>query len=390
MSDRPKRKTAQLVVKISKYCNLRCSYCYEFKELANKQRMALDDIRRMFVAMREHALASSLEDIEFVWHGGEPLLIPLDYYIAIQAIQKEVFPANLKVTNTTQTNLTILTDRHLDFLKTGGFFDGIGISFDVYGDQRVDAQGKLRTDTILANLRKLAQNGIQYGAITVLARNTLGASRNIYRFWDKLGVSFRFLPFHLSAMESQVDSHALTGEEIAMALNQIFLDWLASDRATPVEPIATYLRFATAYVSGAIDTSTFNRKTDEGVFVVNLDGGVFGIGAGEIYGPEYSYGNIFTDKLDAILSSPGRQRVVAEADARMATYCHACPYWGYCPGDFVADASREEIATLERSGCTVAKVLDHMTATLRKLDFGDALKAEQMPQVENAALSVRL
>ncbi|HRD75742.1 MAG TPA: hypothetical protein PK264_07380 [Hyphomicrobiaceae bacterium] len=47
-----KRQTAQIVVKISKYCNLRCTYCYEFKDLANKARMSLDKIDRMFATMR--------------------------------------------------------------------------------------------------------------------------------------------------------------------------------------------------------------------------------------------------------------------------------------------------------------------------------------------------
>jgi sulfatase maturation enzyme AslB (radical SAM superfamily) len=46
------RKTRQLefVVKLSKYCNLRCSYCYEFEDLHKKDRMNLGSGPVKFVA----------------------------------------------------------------------------------------------------------------------------------------------------------------------------------------------------------------------------------------------------------------------------------------------------------------------------------------------------
>jgi uncharacterized protein len=41
----------QWIIKISKFCNLRCDYCYEMPELGNRARMSRDEIVAMFQNM---------------------------------------------------------------------------------------------------------------------------------------------------------------------------------------------------------------------------------------------------------------------------------------------------------------------------------------------------
>src|SRR5262245_33030891 len=214
-----RRKSLQFVVKISKFCNLRCTYCYEYAELGLKHRMSLEQIAAMFKHCAHYAQANGLEDVSFVWHGGEPFLVPLEVYEAIGELQRQIFGDRIKYENYVQTNLTVLTDKHLEFLKSKRFFAGMGVSFDVYGDQRVDIKGREKREIVLKNIERLLEAGIEFGAIAVLARNTLPHARAIYRFFDTLGVPFRFLPFYLSASPSQIDVHALTYEEIVAALN---------------------------------------------------------------------------------------------------------------------------------------------------------------------------
>jgi len=67
------------VVKISKLCNLRCTYCYEFPFLADRTRMRLEDLRIMFRHIAEF-YAARPKRMDLVWHGGEPLLIEPTYY----------------------------------------------------------------------------------------------------------------------------------------------------------------------------------------------------------------------------------------------------------------------------------------------------------------------
>src|SRR5262245_35789736 len=85
------RDALHFVIKLSKLCNLRCSYCYEFNELANKEKIALADLGRMFASIREYAKANQVEKVHLIWHGGEPFLIKQAYYMAIRELEKEAF-----------------------------------------------------------------------------------------------------------------------------------------------------------------------------------------------------------------------------------------------------------------------------------------------------------
>ena len=168
----------QFVFKVSKYCNLRCDYCYEYPYLGDKSRMSLEQVEAAFQNIKNSIAELGISRADFVWHGGEPFLVPLDYYERVDVLQKQIFGADSKYGNSVQTNLTILTDRHIRFLQDG-FFESVGVSFDVYGEQRVDARGRSRTDTVRSNMQKLIDRQINFAAIAVLARDTAVHPENL-------------------------------------------------------------------------------------------------------------------------------------------------------------------------------------------------------------------
>jgi uncharacterized protein len=183
----------QWVAKISKFCNLRCRYCYEFNNLADRTRMALDQIERMFIHIaREYG--GSARRMDFVWHGGEPLLIECDYYEAIFRVQVRVLgPAGIRFTNSIQTNLTHLTSENMALLKR--YFSNVGVSIDLFGEQRVTPRGKSLEQRVITNMQRLRAADITFGCITVLSRATVGHVAELYRFFEDctcLSVSCQF------------------------------------------------------------------------------------------------------------------------------------------------------------------------------------------------------
>ena len=378
----------RFIIKLAKQCNLRCTYCYEYRELANRQRMSLDAIARMFENIARHVAAHACEFVSFVWHGGEPFMIPLSYYDEIRELQESYFPKALQVHNAVQTNLTIMTERHLDYLKSGAFFSGLGVSFDVHGDQRVDTRGQLKTGLVLNNLQKLIDAGISFGAIAVLARNTLPHVKEIYRFYDRLGIECRFIPFFKTSFAEQIADHAVSHGELVDALKTLFDEWMISETATAVDPIDEYIDYAVAYTTGQRDRR-YNKQTDEYAFVVELDGGIWG--HGEAYESELKYGNLIDEPFADILKSPGRRRAIDNAQRRIDAHCRHCPYYGACPGSFVADASVQQQSVLDQAGCPVRAVLDHIVAALERSTLSDLVSAQSgRASNKNGALAVAM
>jgi len=357
----------QFVVKVSKYCNLRCDYCYEFPYLSDKARMGLEQIRAAFQNIKASINELAIESADFIWHGGEPFLVPLEFYQQVNLIQNDIFGTEFKYRNSVQTNLTVLTDRHIEFLKTG-FFKDIGVSFDVYGDQRVDIKGRSRTETVRTNIRKLINDRIDFRAIAVLARDTLPNIKQIYRFFDSLHIEHRILAYYRSIGSEQAQRHGLNFDELVDAHKDVFHEWLASERATPVEPIKDYVRYAVQHIT-SVDNDRYDRSTSERVFIIDVNGDVFNVV--ESYEPEFRYGNLFYSPFREIAESEARIRSVALSQERMQRFCHQCPYFGNCPGVFVANATSVERKILEVSGCRVRAVLDHIVDVFQRTDLKD-------------------
>ncbi|WP_171070096.1 radical SAM protein [Methylobacterium terricola] len=359
------RKSLQYVVKLSKYCNLRCSYCYEFESLGDKKRMSPELLEAIFTHARDFARDEELARIRFSWHGGEPFMVPVEQYRQIGALQRRVFDGKIPIQNVAQTNLTILPEKLLDFLKHGDFFQGIGISFDVQGDQRIDRQGLPSAQKTLDNLQTIIDHEIDFGAITVLARNTISHVEAIFNFYDRLGIPFRLLPFYLSAYDEQIEQHAITQGELVEAMKLTFDLWMMSDNPLSIDPLDDYIDHAVDFLTGN-KQFIYNKDADEIVFIIDIDGSVSGMA--DTYDPVRTYGNLGTMTMHDIIVSPGRRIALDECQSRMARHCNNCPYYGYCPGHFVAEATPAQRPAMVVHGCPARAVIDHIVERLSGFD----------------------
>jgi uncharacterized protein len=332
-------RTVEWVVKISKLCNLRCKYCYEFPFLANRERMSLDDLARMFQHIADY-YRGSRKRMDFVWHGGEPLLVEPEYYQRIAEKQHDAFdPADVPFTNSVQTNLTTLSDATLEFMKTG-FFGNIGVSFDVFGDQRIDAGGRSTEETVLRNMQRLRESGLSYGCIVVLSQKTAPYIREIYRFFEEINCSFRLLPIYRTGFLHQQDDLALSAEEIVRVFKTAVDLWMASTKDIQVRPIADYISNVVNKLDNSPRRHFYDKLKDEVVYIVNTDGSLYSVA--DPPDSALCHGNLFSSSLDDLKQSAGYLRAVAAAHGRMSDCCTDCMYHGVCSGYFMAEATPEQ------------------------------------------------
>lgn len=367
----PPGRTLQFVMKLSKYCNLRCTYCYEFAFLDDRRRMSLDQLATMFRSVADYADRNDVSKVVFTWHGGEPFMVPLEVYDQIKELQHKLMP-NLAVMNGIQTNLTILTDRHLEHLRSGRVFDMVSISFDVSGDQRVDKMGRPTTETVLDNMQRLIDAGVDFGAICVLARNTVHESVNLFQFFHDIHTSCRFLPFHRDTNGTGNFSQALSQTEIIAALGAIFDAWVQSANPVSIRPLAELIDVASKVIADA-PRRVYDKETDEWVYVVNPNGDLWGIS--EIEDNRFLYGNVFTSPLEEVLASDLRRVTFAAARGRIDHLCGGCPYLGHCTGYPMADVTDGVSGVVEREGCHTRGVLDHIVVRFRQTGIAEEISA---------------
>jgi uncharacterized protein len=334
-----KRKLVQFVVKTSKHCNLRCRYCYEYAGLADKAAITLDQLGNMFRNIANYYRNLDFPvDIEFVWHGGEPLLQHPSFYWQVFDLQHQIFDRpNDYVTNAVQTNLTLLDRERLRLLTEG--FDSVGVSIDLFGGLRVYETEQESQDRVLKNMDKLLDAGIKFGCITVLSKRNIDRIADIYQFYRSMSLSARILPLFQGAFDNQHAGFEITAYETLAAYQQLFDLWMADEQFVSITPICEAIQQVVYHYTPDAPTVFYDKREWECIYLVNTDGKIYSYA--DAYNPERSHGNIFTTPMNQLIDNEQHWRIVMDAESRIEQTCSNCQYFGSCSGYPMAEGSRE-------------------------------------------------
>lgn len=95
-----------IIKPVNGLCNLSCSYCYasDSGKRTRKSRMRPEILKAMI-----DFFCHDQDNIEFIWHGGEPLLAGMDFYRKAVEHQQTWEQKGKRITNSVQTNATLIT-----------------------------------------------------------------------------------------------------------------------------------------------------------------------------------------------------------------------------------------------------------------------------------------
>ena len=64
-----------LLVMPTDQCNMRCKYCFHGNSGYSKEIMDLEIFKKVILS-----IVDKWSRVQIVWHGGEPLCVPLEFY----------------------------------------------------------------------------------------------------------------------------------------------------------------------------------------------------------------------------------------------------------------------------------------------------------------------
>jgi uncharacterized protein len=183
---------------IGPVCNLACEYCFYLEKKAlfgpGEQYRMSDKVLSAFIT--NYITSQPTPAVEFVWQGGEPTLLGIEFFKRVIELQKP-FSGEKTITNSLQTNGTLLTERWCQFLKKHNFM--VGISLDgpqeIHDRYRCDRKGSGSFDRVMQGLRLLQKHEIPYNVLACVARETAKKPLDVYCFLRGEGVEFiQFTP----------------------------------------------------------------------------------------------------------------------------------------------------------------------------------------------------
>ena len=293
-------------------CNMNCMYCFH--------RPYSQKFEKMDIVTVKHLLDITVpyyKCINIIWHGGEPLLMGLEFYKKVIALQQEY---DCKISNSVQSNLTLLTPAMADFfannnISVSGSYDGV-----------CNEQTRGCSEPILAGRQLMVERGKKCGLIMVVSGLNINRLIESYVFFKNIGVSFS-LNLYLEQKDTQKSALTLDGNLAIYRLNQLF-DYWATDKEGNIhisyfQHILDFLFLQKKRVCSF--TSCIGRWLG-----VHHDGSVWP--CNRHFSTQYALGNIhdYTDIRQAF-DSEGFANLLRGAIKRREK-CKSCEIFDFCSG----------------------------------------------------------
>jgi len=283
----------------------------------------------------------------FIWHGGEPLLMPQEFWEEVMGAQAEILTSRgVSVQNRIQTNLTRLSPEYLAMLRRLiGERGVVGTSADPFPGIRelrgaCDGLYRERWSEAVASL---AAAGIRYGILYVVHRQSLPHLRTVYRQFraEHPAVGIRFNPLYRQgrACEAGVWSDlGITSEEWGGALMELYEEWTKDGRPANVQPFGPWWDLHT---EGTWKLSCeCSGRCVAGHFGVDPEGGVYLCGR-SADGKSFRFGSAGELTAESLREHPLRRTLSNRIVYLRLTHCRDCRYWLYCHGGCINDSLLE-------------------------------------------------
>lgn len=311
-------------------CNLMCGYCYN-----NPQRTTVQRITRMSQEVLNRVVEEfaqlDIQQILFIWHGGEPLLAGLEFYQDVLYAQQLLRERGVRVRNSIQTNGTLLTQEWVDYLKTRKF--RVGISLDgpqhVHDLHRVDLAGNGSFGRVYDALKMLQAAQIRLGLNVVVTKTSLPYAMEIYDFLKQESVtSYDLSPCAEIDVETGVLlPFSVTPQEYASFMRMIFDKWFEDD--DPMVRVRLFSEFIQGVIGGCQRLCTFRRVCYE-YFAIDYNGDIYVCGR-FMDSKKTLLGNLMEIPLKELLAGRRYQAIKAEV-LTVKPECQSCRWSQTCNG----------------------------------------------------------
>ena len=312
-------------------CNLRCNYCYylEKKELypEDKNFIMSDQLLEKFT--EEYINSQTTPEILFTWHGGEALMRNIAFYEKALTLQRK-YGRGRQITNTLQTNGTLLTDEWCRFFKENDFL--IGISLD--GPQHMHDKYRKTRDKrptfyqVMKGISLLKKHQVEFNILAVVNDYNVDYPIEFYNFFKELGIQFiQFTPI-VERINREVTPWSVPADKWGDFLITLFNEWIKQDVGT----IFIQLFDATLanWVGVAPGVCTM-AKTCGHAGAMEFNGDVYS--CDHFVFPEYKLGNIYSKSLIEMFYSDKQQKFGQDKYNSLPLQCKECDYLFACHGE---------------------------------------------------------
>ena len=330
-----------MIKPVGSLCNLRCRYCYYLDKAdiyGGKEPRMTCEMLETFI--REYIAANDVPEVLFNWHGGEPLLMGLDFYRKAIQLQKK-YASGKRIRNALQTNATLVTAEWAAFFRENGFLIGVSLDGpkDVHDCYRAGKGGGSTSERVVKGIAELYKAGVDYNIMATVNRKSEGRGLEIYQFLKGAGTRFiQFMPVleHVKGGRivspdeegSQIAPWSVSAEGFGRFLCDIFDYWVRHDVGSVF--INQFDSTLAMWCGEQPGTCTF-AQTCGGNSVIEHNGDLYP--CDHFVYEDYRIGNVLETDLRTLMTSEKQIRFGIDKRNGLPKKCVTCRWYFACHGE---------------------------------------------------------
>ncbi|OBW91846.1 anaerobic sulfatase maturase [Gallibacterium salpingitidis] len=324
------------------HCNIKCEYCFYLEKegvLTHNVDMMTENTLENYVKNYINSFAGN--HIDFMWQGGEPTLLGLDFFKKVVMYQKR-FANGKRISNSFQTNGIALNHQWAEFFRENQFLIGISIDglSDIHNRYRISINGQPTFERVKRTIQLLKEYQVDFNTLTVVNDQNWHKGKETYQSLKELGSTFmQFIPVVEVANYSLQRSDYMPNKNYRMAsfsvpadgygqfLWDVFDEWLKQDVGRIF--INTFDNLLGQWL-GYPSSSCVHSETCGKSVVLEANGDVYS--CDHFVYPVYRIGNINNRSLAEIVGSSKQVKFGQNKKTTLTKKCQKCDVKNICHG----------------------------------------------------------
>lgn len=350
--DHSKNSVNMLILKMVGYCNLACSYCYDYNSVTYREHLPLPTAQEAIF----QAFKRSVHTLNILFHGGEPLLA-FDHIQQLVPFARRVAASHgRQVEFSIQTNGTQFRREVVEFLLRERF--SIGLSLDglpaIDDLLRIDHAGKGHHSKIERILKSHPDLLERVGVLTTITRYNVGDLVPFALYLQELGVRRWDTTLFQAAGRGLAGEHRFTPD--TKDLISAYIDLLDAVEQGKFERLE--VRTVLHYVRNVLSYQRRNMCLRDhcgaanDLVTIGVDGAIEACDC--IKDPSLRLGSMASEGIQGALSSDVAQSIRKRSTSELLP-CNACDWRTLCGGTCLARAGA--LNAVDESECEISMTI---------------------------------
>jgi len=310
-------------------CNFDCDYCFYLKKSelypdVKKHQMSVDVLEEMI----KQVMQSSGRQVGFIWQGGEPTLMGLDFFKKVVEFQQKYGKGQI-VSNAFQTNGYLLNEDWARLFHQYKFLIGLSIDGEppVHNRFRRTIGGGSTFEKIWQNMELLRRYDVDFNFLAMVNSESAKYPEKTFNFFLKNNIIYmQFIPIVEYDNKGEIADFSVSASAYGDFLCRLFDLWY--NNGHPNTSVRDFDSLLHKEVRGRSTICIYDNRCGQHV-VVEHNGDVYACDF--FVEPEWKYGNLMETPIpELVLSEKCKEFTNLKMDLQQQ--CRNCKWLSYCYG----------------------------------------------------------